>query len=98
MLIKYIKSVHWRVAKCLSYIEDARCLKVKELFVILPSALQSVHENLLTDSYFATHVDAATVWTVTVITITSGYAHNKPLFQSGARGRGWGDTRYKCDA
>jgi len=29
LLIKYIKSVHWRVAKCLSYIEEARCLKVK---------------------------------------------------------------------
>jgi len=29
-LIKYIKSVHWRVAKRLSYIEEARCLKVKE--------------------------------------------------------------------
>ena len=31
MLIKYIKSVLWRVAKCLSYIEEARCLKVKEM-------------------------------------------------------------------
>jgi len=29
-LIKYIKSVLWRVAKRLSYIQDARCLKVKE--------------------------------------------------------------------
>ena len=29
LLIKYIKSVLWRVAKCLSYKEDARCLKVK---------------------------------------------------------------------
>ena len=28
MLTKYIKSVLWRVAKCLSYIEEARCLKV----------------------------------------------------------------------
>jgi len=28
-LIKYIKSVLSRVAKRLSYIEDARCLKVK---------------------------------------------------------------------
>ena len=28
LLIKYIKSVFWRVAKCLSYIEEARCLKV----------------------------------------------------------------------
>ena len=27
-MIKYIKSVLWRVAKCLSYIEEARCLKV----------------------------------------------------------------------
>ena len=29
LLIKYIKSVLWRLAKCLSYIEEARCLKVK---------------------------------------------------------------------
>ena len=28
LLIKYIKSVFWRVVKCLSYIEEARCLKV----------------------------------------------------------------------
>ena len=28
MLIKYIKSILWRAAKHLSYIEDARCLKV----------------------------------------------------------------------
>jgi len=30
LLIKYIKSFLWRVAKCLSYIEEARCLKVKQ--------------------------------------------------------------------
>ena len=29
LLIKYIKSVLWRVAKCLSCIAEARCLKVK---------------------------------------------------------------------
>ena len=29
LLIKYIKSVLWRGAKRLSYIEDAWCLKVK---------------------------------------------------------------------
>ena len=29
LLIKYIKSVLWRVAKRLSYIENARCLKIK---------------------------------------------------------------------
>jgi len=29
LLFKYIKSVLWTVAKRLSYIEDARCLKVK---------------------------------------------------------------------
>ena len=27
LLIKYIKSVLWRVAECLSYIEESRCLK-----------------------------------------------------------------------
>jgi hypothetical protein len=32
LLIKYIKSVLWRVAKRLSYIEDVRCLKVNMLF------------------------------------------------------------------
>jgi len=32
LLIKYIKSVFWRVAKRLSYIEDARCLKVNSSF------------------------------------------------------------------
>ena len=30
LLIKYIKSVLWRVAKRLSYKEDARCLKVND--------------------------------------------------------------------
>ena len=30
--MKYIKSVLWRVAKRLSYIEDALCLKVKCLY------------------------------------------------------------------
>jgi len=30
-LIKYIKSVLWRVAKRLSYIEEARCLKVNRV-------------------------------------------------------------------
>jgi len=32
-LIKYIKSVLWRVAKRLSYIQDARCLKVKAMYL-----------------------------------------------------------------
>jgi len=30
LLIKYTKSILWRVAKRLSYIEDARCLKVNK--------------------------------------------------------------------
>ena len=30
--MKYIKSVLWRVAKRLSYIEDARCLRVKPAY------------------------------------------------------------------
>ena len=34
LLIKYIKTVLWRVAKRLSYIEDARCLKVKYMYIV----------------------------------------------------------------
>ena len=34
LLIKSIKSVLWRVAKCLSYTEEARCLKVKYLTLL----------------------------------------------------------------
>ena len=49
LLIKYIKSVLWRVVKRLSYIEDARCLKVKEFEALfdfvqyLYSQLQPTH-------------------------------------------------------
>ena len=32
-MIKYIKSVPWRVTKRLSYIEEARCLKVNAVFI-----------------------------------------------------------------
>ena len=32
LLIKYIKSILWSVAKRLSYIQDARCLKVKAIW------------------------------------------------------------------
>ena len=31
LLIKYIKSVLWRVAKYLSYVEEARCVKVNHV-------------------------------------------------------------------
>ena len=37
LLIKYIKSVLWRVAKRLSYIEDARCLKVNLALCLMAS-------------------------------------------------------------
>ena len=40
LLIKYIKSVLWRVAKRLSYIEDARCLKVNSLLKLPVGSLQ----------------------------------------------------------
>ena len=46
LLIKYIKSVLCRVAKCLSYIEETRCLKVN--YAIHGACLRMV---LLTDVY-----------------------------------------------
>ena len=42
LLIKYIKSVLWRVAKRLSYIEDARCLKV-EFNIYAMEKIETVH-------------------------------------------------------
>ena len=45
LLIKYIKSVLWRVAKRLSYIEDARCLKVNSMY----SNIYTPHENAETE-------------------------------------------------
>ena len=43
LLIKYIKSVLWRVAKCLSYIEEARCLKVKPCIIFKLQYFISAH-------------------------------------------------------
>ena len=47
-LIKYIKSVLWRVAKRLSYIEDARCLKVNpQIPVILHDTSKTEGSSLI---------------------------------------------------
>ena len=50
LLIKYIKSVLWRVAKRLSYIEDARCLKVK-WFVVSSSSSSHGHFGYCVSPY-----------------------------------------------
>ena len=46
MLIKYIRSVLWRVAKCLSYIEEARCLKVKVIRIVI-SLFEKAHHRII---------------------------------------------------
>jgi len=43
LLIKCVKSVFWRVAELLSYMEDARCLKVKRLYALLFELAVFVH-------------------------------------------------------
>ena len=48
MLIKYTKSVLWRVVKRLSYKEDARCLKVNVFFI----------NKTFLHCYFQRHVSA----------------------------------------
>ena len=48
LLIKYIKSVLWRVAKRLSYVEDARCLRVKSRIQSTLCRLQFEHITDLT--------------------------------------------------
>ena len=40
LLIKYIKTVFWRVAKYLSYIEEARCVRVNRKLVVQTFALR----------------------------------------------------------
>jgi len=46
LLIKYIKSVLWRVAQRVSYTEDARCLKVNLLRRLsIPSQVNPVHTH-----------------------------------------------------
>ena len=44
LLNKYIKSLLWRVAKRLSYIEDARCLKVN---FVLPALATEICSNMI---------------------------------------------------
>jgi len=46
LLIKYIQRVLWRVAKRLSYIEDARCVKVKYRFILMSCQICSSFSNL----------------------------------------------------
>jgi len=50
LLIKYIKIVLWRVAKRLSCIEDARCLKVKSRIPILLDDFHFLVHRKLYDS------------------------------------------------
>ena len=48
LLIKHIKSVLWRVVKRLSYIQDARCLKVNQLWILpLPSQYTRIFSIIL---------------------------------------------------
>ena len=55
LLIKYIKSVLWRLAKRLSYIQDARCLEIKiiQIKAAYPTNTYiSYHLLFLTDATF----------------------------------------------
>ena len=53
LLMKYIKSFLWRVAKLLSYIQDARCLRVKRIetcHITTPSTANPSRNALETNS------------------------------------------------
>jgi len=67
LLTKYIKCVLWRVAKCLSYIEDARCLKVNDdnQQTVVPICVNPkygngsythAHSNVISTIYFIIHL------------------------------------------
>ena len=55
LMIKYIKSVLWRVAKCLSYTEEARCLKVNTIPARLQFAQHSIYDIEERVYFFKTH-------------------------------------------
>ena len=55
-LIKYIKSVLWRVAKRLSYIEDARCLNVKYRFNTILSCTPGSLKSCLFKLHFSNKI------------------------------------------
>ena len=57
LLIKYIKGVLWRVAKRLSYIEDARCLKVKPIF---SSTMSNYVSGVVRSFTFGSHISLCT--------------------------------------
>jgi len=47
LLIKYIKSVLCRVVKCLSYIQEARCLKVNITYFSLALSVDLLRSGFL---------------------------------------------------
>ena len=79
LLIKYIKSALWRVAKQLSYIEDARCLKVKF----------QVHNVI--EQYKKNGIDCVEkVYVIQIKTILYQYVGNKKLCWGKFKFRLWG--------
>ena len=60
LLIKYIKSVLWRAAKRLSYIEDARCLKVNRK--VMSSDFWTVGEMTHDKELYLEASDRASTW------------------------------------
>ena len=57
LLIKYIKSFLWRLAKCLSYIEEARCLKVNHRLCNV-SAYHTICQNYFNTSQSILYQDS----------------------------------------
>ena len=69
MLIKYVKSVLWRAAKRLSYIEDARCLKIKESTNIEHTEMQSALLIMSVSAVVLSHRNSATAGTLLVASV-----------------------------
>ena len=63
LLIKYIKSVLWRVGKRLSYIEDARCLMVKAVEQIQNEQIwvSSAYNAITANVFLVKHLYVPTV-------------------------------------
>ena len=75
LFIKYIKSVLWRVVKCLSYKQDAQCLKVNGVMSLNPGPTGAWLSN-------SAYTDLTQVLTLNFLLLPSQNVHLSLIFIS----------------
>ena len=85
LLIKYIKCVLWRVMKCLSHIEEARCLKVNPHRQRL-TFISSVYTHLFSTWRAVCEISVNFLWinfiAVCILVSSSNDSHNHTTWKT----------------